>query len=239
MPFDYRYAPALESGVLLRRYKRFLADVRFEDGTEMTVHCPNPGSMQGLAEPGNPVRVRDSQNPKRKLRYTLEQVRAGRTWVGVNTQLQNPVVASALARGAVEAWQGFDAIQAEVDDGEGSRLDFRLRGPQGDLWVEVKNTTLRQDGEARFPDAVTARGLKHIHALVDRIEAGDRAGLLFVVSRADASVFRPAYAIDPAYATALAAAQRRGLEIHARQCRIDKRGLTLGQALTVQCGPLP
>ena len=158
-------------GRLLRRYKRFLADVRLEDGRELTVHCPNPGSMLGLAEPGSEVLVSDSENEKRKLRWTLELVRPSRSWVCVNTARANEVVGEALAAGGIPALAGRGGARAEVAYGEGSRADFLLEGRRGRTWLEVKSVTLARGRVARFPDSVTTRGLKHLRELTACVAA--------------------------------------------------------------------
>lgn len=233
MPWDHRYAEPLLEGRLLRRYKRFLADVRLEDGRELTVHCPNPGSMKTCSTPGSAVRISDSKNPKRKLPHTLEQVKSGRAWVCVNTALPNAIVASAVARGAIDALTGYPEQRREVSDGAGSRFDLHLAGAGPPCWVEIKNTTLKEGREARFPDAVTARGTKHLEALMARVRAGERAVQLFTVSRADVSRFRPAWEIDPLYAETLARAADAGVEVFARAVRVRPAGLSLGAALPV------
>jgi sugar fermentation stimulation protein A len=228
---DYRYPTPLEPAVLLKRYKRFLADVRHPDGSTRTVHLANPGSMRSCGGPGSAVRIRDSGNPKRKLPYSLEQIRCGRAWVAVNTALPNLVVGAALARGAIPGFDGFPQIRPEVSDGEDSRLDFLLEGPQGRCWIEVKNTTLREAGEAQFPDSVTSRGLKHLHSLTRLRARGDRAVMLYLVSRADVSVFRPAWDIDPAYAAGLCTAHAAGVEIVPVRCTVTPLGLGAGPVL--------
>lgn len=233
---DYVYPSPLEEGVLVRRYKRFLADVEREGGDVLTVHCANPGSMKNCGGPGSRVRIRDAGNPKRKLSHNLEQIKAGRAWVAINTALPNLVVRAALARGALPGLDGYDQIRPEVSDGHASRLDFLLQGPAGRCWIEVKNTTLVEAGEARFPDAVTTRGLKHLGALKALRAAGDRAIMLYLVSRADARPFRPAWDIDPAYAVALTEAAEAGVEILPVQCRVSPRGLGVGPVLPYHLG---
>lgn len=236
---DYRYPTPLEDAVLVRRYKRFLADVRRPDGSTLTVHCANPGAMTGCSTPGSPVRIRDSGNPKRKLPYSLEQVRPGRSWVNVNTALPNHVAAAAIERGAVPGLRGYDSLRREVSDGEGSRLDLRLESggdseedaAAGRCWIEVKSVTLKVGAEARFPDAVTLRGRKHLDALADLSEQGDRAVMLYLVGRADTRRFRPAWDVDPAYAAALVDAVARGVEVVAVRCEVTRGGLRAGPIL--------
>ncbi|MDF1700750.1 MAG: DNA/RNA nuclease SfsA [Planctomycetota bacterium] len=228
---DHVYETPVEEGVLIKRYKRFLADVELDDGRALTVHCANPGSMRGCAEPGSRVRIRDSGNAKRKLPHNLEQIRAGRTWVCVNTAVANRVVGSALARDAIAPLAGYTTIRPEVADGAGSRLDFLLEGDRGRCWVEVKSTTLKSGREAQFPDAVTARGLKHLGALAELRAAGDRTVMLYLLGRGDVDTFRPAWTIDPAYAEGLARAHAAGVEIVPVRSIITARGVGAGLIL--------
>ena len=236
MGWDHAYARPLEEGRLVKRYKRFLADIELADGSVLTVHCPNPGSMKSCSSPGSRVRISDSKNPKRKLRHTLEQIQIGRTWVGVNTAVPNPAVAAAIARGAIPGLDGYETIEREVPDGRASRFDLRLLGSGAPCWIEVKNTTLREDGEARFPDAKTERGRKHLGALAELVRDGARAVQVFVVSRGDVRVFRPAWDIDPAYAEALTDAVREGVEAIAIRARYDARGARLTDTLPIDLG---
>ncbi len=156
----------LTPGRLLRRYKRFLADVELSDGTVVTAHCPNSGSMLGCAAPGSPVLLSRSGNPSRKLPYTWELVHAGACWVGINTGLPNRLVREGIEQGIVTELQGYGRIRQEVCYGaERSRIDLLLEEP-GLCYVEVKNFTLVEDGVARFPDAVTTRGQKHLRELM-------------------------------------------------------------------------
>lgn len=234
------------SGRLLRRYKRFLADVERPDGSRLTVHCPNPGSMLGLQTPGASVRCTTSDDPRRKLRHTLEMIRVGRVWVGLHTLRANQLAARALAGGAVDGLDGYARVQHEVAAGGGSRLDFHLSGHPDDprpAWVEVKSVTLhgdalerRRPGEppaALFPDAVSSRGRRHMQALAKLRRQGARAAVLFVVQRADCSEVRPADAIDPAYGAALRDAVRAGVEVLALQARVTARCITMERMLPV------
>lgn len=216
----------LERGVLVERYKRFLADVRFPDGRLETVHCPNSGSMRGMKEPGSNVVVSDSGNASRRLPKTLELVQvddgAGRAWVGVNTMRPNAWAAQAVASGLVPGIRSVGSLRREVAIG-GSRLDLLVQTKRGhSTWVEVKNTTLSASGrggalEAQFPDAVTTRGRRHLEVLQDQVAEGDRAVILFLVNRGDAKRFRAARAIDPDYAEALEVAREGGVKAVALQ----------------------
>jgi sugar fermentation stimulation protein A len=224
-----KYPLPLRPGILLRRYKRFLADVRLESGEELTVHCANPGSMTGCAEPGWQVRISDSGSLTRKLRHTLEQVHNGECWIGVNPVLANAVAGEGILAGAVPGLAGYDRLEREVRYGESTRFDFLLtRGPEK-CFVEVKSVTLvGKDRLSAFPDAVTARGVKHIRELLAAREAGYRAALLFVVQRGDGLAgFRAAAEIDPLYALTLRAAQAAGLEILAYAAEVLETGITL------------
>ncbi len=228
---DFRYPTPLIDATLVRRYKRFLADVTLEDGTTLTVHCANPGSMKGLDLPGRPVRISDSGNPKRKLPHSLEQVKPGRAWVGVNTALPNRVVHAALRGGVIETLRGYEDIRPEVASGAGSRFDFLLTRRAERCWVEVKNVSLREAGEARFPDARTERGLKHLDHLMALRAAGDRCVMLYFVPRADVHAFRPAWDIDPDYAQRLEQAAAAGVEVLPVRATVSRLGLGVGPIL--------
>lgn len=233
----------LLDAVLLRRYKRFLADVRLEDGRELTVHCPNPGAMHTCAEPGRPVLISDSNNPKRKLRFTLEMIQMGRTWVGVNSVRPNRTVAAMVRAGRIAELAGYGSLRTEVAYGAEarSRIDLLLADPAGqrrDCYVEIKNTTFRTttetgDVHGAFPDAPTARGRKHLDDLTTVVAAGDRAVIFFHVGRADVERFRPADEIDPAYGAALRAAVAAGVEAVAYRFRFTRRGVTLAGRLPI------
>ncbi|MCO4743154.1 MAG: DNA/RNA nuclease SfsA [Proteobacteria bacterium] len=224
--------PPLTEAVILRRYKRFLADVRFADGTELTVHCPNPGRMTSCWREGARCRVSFSDNPKRKLAWTLEQVEMEDGWVLVHTGRPNAVVGAALANDQITEVRAtrIQPEQRAVDGG--SRFDFRLEEGVGVTWLEVKNATLVDGDVGYFPDAVTSRGAKHARELAERVAAGDRAILFFHVGRSGPSVLRPADHIDPAYAAALRDAVAKGVEVIAYRGLVGETELALG-------GPVP
>ena len=233
----YTYPSGLEEATLIKRYKRFLADVERDDGTVLTVHTANPGSMSTCSTPGSRVRIRDSGNAKRKLRFNLEQVKSGGAWVAVNTALPNRVVKEALRRGDVDDGLAGWAVEGEVSDGSGSRIDFCLTSGDRRCWIEVKNVTLRVGREACFPDAVTERGRRHLRALGERVARGERGIALYVVARAGMKRFRAAHEVDPAYAEALDSAQSRGVEIMAFRLGVSVRGLHLGERLPFGATP--
>jgi sugar fermentation stimulation protein A len=224
-------------GRLLRRYKRFFADVETPDGETLVTHCPNPGSMLGLATPGLEVRCSVSDNPRRKLSHTLEMVRVGRAWVGVHTTRANGIAALALASGHLPALAGYTEIRREVAVGDGARLDFRLSGHAKDprpAFVEVKSVTLARGRAARFPDSVTERGRRHLEVLTRLRAEGARACLLFVVQRADCAWVEPADEIDPAYGRALRDAAAAGVELFALRTRVSPERLSLDELLPVR-----
>jgi sugar fermentation stimulation protein A len=219
------------AGRLLRRYKRFLADIETEDGRRLTVHCPNPGSMLGCAIPGSAVRCSTSENPQRRLPHTLEMIRVRRTWIGLHTTRANALVDAALAADAIPALSGYALRRREAvpeSAGGGARFDFLLSGHPRDarpLWLEVKSATLAEGSVARFPDSVTLRGRRHLELLTKLKHQGARAALLFVIQRADCSVVEPAEDIDPEYGRALRTAAAEGVELLAVRGRVSPRGL--------------
>ncbi len=237
-PFDRPLEPA----ILLRRYKRFLADVELPDGSELTVHCPNPGRMTACIEPGCEVRISDSGNPKRKLRYTLELTRMGETWVGVNTARPNAAVEDFVRSGAFPELDDYGEIRREVKYGveQRSRIDLLLSEPgRPDCYVEIKNATLRTATQktatqktawAAFPDAVTARGRKQLEELEHVVSLGHRAVIFFFVGRDDCEKFRPADEVDPAYGKAFRHALDHGVEAIAWRMRWNEQGVeTVGR----------
>ena len=219
----------LLSGRLVRRYKRFFSDVLLKDGRAVTAHCPNTGTMLGVAEPNSEVWLSVSDNPKRKLPYTWELVRADGALVGINPLNANRIVGGALETGAIPSVDQYRSIRREVRYGEGSRVDFLLSEPGlPDCYVEVKNVHLaRQNGLAEFPDAVTARGAKHLAELARVKAAGNRALMLFLVQREDCDRFQVAEDIDPAYGAALRAAVEAGVEVLCLACQVSLTDITV------------
>ncbi len=223
----------LKRGLLVRRYKRFLADVVFEDGSETTVHTPNPGAMLGLAMPGMTVWCSDSGSATRKLPLTWELVQADGGPVCVNTMLPNRLVAEALKAGTIPELCGYASIRPEVKYGEASRIDFLLEHPdRPPCWLEVKSVTLnRGGGLAEFPDCVSARGARHLTELAARAAAGDRAAMLFVVQRTDCDRFAAAADIDPAYADGLRRAAEAGMEVLVYGCDVTVDGVSIAGSI--------
>ena len=214
-----RFETPLVTGTLLCRYKRFFADVELDGGERVTAHVPNTGSMLSTKRPGSPVALSHHPDPKRKLAWTLELVRPEDAWVGVNTSRPNRLVEEAIAAGRLGPLRGYPDIRREVRYGERSRIDLLLEGPRGRCYVEVKNVTYREGRRARFPDAVTTRGARHLAELERMVAAGHRGVALFLVNRADCASFGPARDIDPEYGRALDRAVAAGVEALAYRAR--------------------
>jgi sugar fermentation stimulation protein A len=227
------FSPPLVRGQLVQRYKRFLADVILEDGTELTAHCPNPGAMLGLNMPGAPVWLSKSPDPKRKLAYTLELVEADGGLVGINTMHPNRLVAEALAADAIPELAGYASIRREVKYGEASRVDFLLQDEaRGACWLEVKNCHLsRTPGLAEFPDCVAARSTRHLRELEAMVASGDRAVALFVVQREDCDRFAACAELDPAFAKGLDQAAAAGVEVLVYACEMAVTGVRIARRI--------
>ncbi len=224
MQFD----PPLIQGTLVKRYKRFFADVQLADGSVVTAHSPNTGSMKGCSEPGSPVAISIAAGKARKLPYTWELVRCGEAWVSVHTGRTNGFVAEAIQAGAIPELAGYDEIRREVPYGaERSRIDLLLTKGARPCFVEVKNVTLREGEVAMFPDAVTIRGAKHLRELTRLAEEGVRAVIFFLVARGDCRAFSAAVGIDPSYATALETAHTSGVEILVYAACVSPAGISL------------
>jgi sugar fermentation stimulation protein A len=227
-----RFPCPLVRGVLLRRYKRFLADVRLVDGTVITAHCPNPGAMLGLAEPGLEVWLLPSIDPRRKLAWSWELARVGDHLVGINTGRPNGLAAEALAAGRIPELAGYGGLRREVRYGLRSRIDLLLSAPERPIcYVEVKNVHLRRGRLAEFPDCVTARGTRHLAELAAAARAGHRAAMLYVVQRGDCGAFRIAADLDPLYDRALAEARAAGVEALCYTCRVTPEGIEIDRPL--------
>jgi sugar fermentation stimulation protein A len=220
-------------GTLIRRYQRFLADVELDDGSLVTAHTPNTGSMQGCARPGSRVLLSKSGNPGRKYAHSWELVHTDGIWVGINTLLPNLLVREGIVNGTISELAGYQQIRAEVPYGSGSRIDLLLSGYSGNCYVEVKNVTLVQGGSALFPDAVSARGQKHLRELMEVVRQGHRGVNLFVVQRGDGESVSPADAIDPAYGTLLREAAQAGVELLAYRAEVTRTEVRLSQSLPV------
>ncbi|MBT3534603.1 MAG: DNA/RNA nuclease SfsA [Rhodospirillaceae bacterium] len=222
-------------GTLLRRYKRFLADIRLDDGREITAHCANPGSMMGLTREGAEVWLSPSRNPKRKLQYSWELIDADGGLVGINTAHPNGLAGEAITAGRIAPLKGYENLRREVKYGQNSRIDLLLEdADRPPCYVEIKNVTLmRQPGLAEFPDSVTKRGAKHLVELGDMVEAGNRAVMFYLVQRTDCDRFAIAGDLDPTYAAELERALTRGVETICYDCRIDSKGIEVRQPIAL------
>jgi len=226
--------PELASGRLIRRYKRFLADIELPGQGVVTCHCPNPGSMKNCAPEGARVWVSCSDDPKRKLRHTWELVEVDDALVCVNTMRANPTVGEALREHRIAELSGYESIRSEARLESGSRLDFLLEGGGASCYLEVKSVTLGVgDGVSAFPDSVTKRGAKHLRELVTLRATGHRAVMLFCVGRTDTRAVRPADEIDPDYGAALREVAREGVEVLAYRAAIDLVAMTLAERVPV------
>ena len=228
-----RFASPLTRGRLIRRYKRFLADVELDGGETVTAHCANPGSMLGVAIPGAEVWLSRASNPKRKLALTWELIRIGSSLVGINAMHANPVAAAAIAAGAITELAGYARARREVRYGKNSRIDILLEdGARPPCFVEIKNVHLaRRPPLAEFPDAVTARGAKHLAELVHVVGDGARAVMVYLVQREDCDRFALAADIDPAYAAAFARARANGVEVLVYGCRLTPEEIRVDRRL--------
>ncbi|MEP3279989.1 MAG: DNA/RNA nuclease SfsA [Stappiaceae bacterium] len=223
----------LITGRLIKRYKRFLADVELEDGSFVTAHCANPGSMLGLKEPGTEVWLSKSDNPKRKLAYSWELASVGGVLVGINTSYPNKIVEEAILAGRIAPLATYDSLRREVKYGKNSRIDILLENTgKPPTYVEVKNVHLmRSDGLAEFPDSVTARGAKHLRELSDMTQSGCRAIMVYLVQYPSAQRFCLADDIDPAYAHAFVEAQRAGVEALVYVCDISTEEIVVREEI--------
>jgi sugar fermentation stimulation protein A len=235
-----RFAAPLLPATLVKRYKRFLADVVLPSGETITVHCANPGSMIGLDAAGAQVWLSKSANPNRKLAHSWELIEvdfgAGAELVGINTAHPNALAAEAIAAGAIPELAGYHSIRREVKYGTNSRVDFLLADPaRPPCYVEIKNVHLmRRPALAEFPDAVTKRGAKHLAELSAMVAAGARAMMLYLIQIGSARAFRLARDIDPAYGLAFDAARTAGVEAIAYRCGITRDGIEVVERVPIE-----
>lgn len=224
--------PPLHEATLIRRYKRFLADVTLADGTEITAHCPNSGSMKGAQAPGSRVWLSHNPDPKRKYAYTWELIEADGTMVGINTHRPNAIVAEAIQAGGIPDLAGYELLRREVKYGVNSRIDIFLESPdRPPAYVEIKNVQMKEETWAAFPDAVTSRGAKHLEELAAMVSQGARAVMLFLVQRDDVTDVRPADAIDPHYGTTLRRVLGEGVEALCLTCAVTPQSITIARSV--------
>lgn len=230
-----RFTTPLVQGTLIKRYKRFLADVRLDNGTIITAHCPNTGTMLSCSAPDSRVGLSLSDNPQRKYPFTLEIVKDNSTWVGVNTARTNKLVAEALTAGQIAELSNIQIVKTEIKTSAHTRLDLQvLHGTTATVnstYIEVKNCSLAVDGWAMFPDAVTARGTKHLHELMRLAERGENTCIFFLVQRTDASRFCPAAHIDSLYGEVLQQAAAAGVMVLVYQAAVSPQEIKVVRSL--------
>ena len=233
------FSSTLLRGTFIQRYKRFLADVRLDDGRLVTATCPNTGSMIGLNAPGSVVWLSESDSPTRKYRFTWELVEAdlgqGPTLVGINTGHPNKLVAEALAARRIKALAGYPSLRREVKYGKASRIDLLLEcAKKGLCYVEIKNVHLsRRHGLAEFPDSITERGVKHLAEMSDMVRAGHRAVMVYLIQRGDARRLAFARDVDPGYGAAFDAAAAAGVEAIALRCRMSTEEIVVDRLVPI------
>jgi len=235
-----KFTPPFQTATLIKRYKRFLADIETKDGKVMTIHCPNTGSMKHCNAPGSQVWYSTSDSKTRKYPHTFEMIRvSGRKLAGINTGRANHLVREAIEKGVIKSLDGYGTLRSEVKYGkENSRIDFLLEDHPEDkgraCYVEVKNVTLGMGkGLGLFPDAVSTRGAKHLRELIHIVKGGDRAVLFFCVQHSGIKRMGPAWEIDPEYSQTLVEADKAGVEIIAWQAAMSPREISLAREIPV------
>jgi sugar fermentation stimulation protein A len=223
----------LVHGRLIKRYKRFLADIKLDNGEDVVAHCTNSGSMKSCLVNGAEVYMSPVNDPKRKTRFTWEMIKINGDWVGINTGNPNKLAFEAIVNGKVPGLQNYITVRREVKFKD-SRFDIFAENENEKCFVEVKNVTLKQDKYALFPDAVTTRGQKHLKTLIEVKNEGMRAVMLYIVQRTDVEIFAPAKAIDPAYTETLKEAVAKGVEVIALQAKVTPRSIILTKQLPAE-----
>ena len=227
------FTKSLLKGKLIKRYKRFFVDIKLNKST-VTAHCPNTGSMKGLLEEGNDVYVLKHDDPKRKLKYSLEIIKAQNNLVGVNTHLANKIVNHGLTNNLIKELKNNDSIKPEVFFNKETRFDFLIEKSEQKSFVEVKNVTLFRDKKmAEFPDAVTSRGSKHLLTLIDAIKKGYRSYLVFLVQIQNMENFKIARDIDSEYYKNYLAAKKAGVNFLAYRCKISPERIEIEKKLRI------
>jgi len=224
----------LISGVFLKRYKRFFADIKVKDKT-ITAHCPNTGSMMGLLKANNKVWISKSNNDNRKLKYTLQLIEVNGSKVGVNTHLTNKIVLEALNNNFFTNFSKNALIEKEKKFGANTRFDFLISDKNKKTFIEVKNVTLsRKNKLAEFPDSVTSRGAKHIEGLIEATKKGYECYMLYVIQREDCNKFSVAKDIDPKYAKLLTVALKKRIKVLCYDCKFSSKGIILNNQIKLQ-----
>jgi sugar fermentation stimulation protein A len=240
MASSMKLTRSLVPGILIQRYKRFLADATTAGGVTVTASCPNTGSMMGLTTPGSKIWLSENDNPARKYRYTWEMIEAdlglGPHLVGINTARPNALVTEAIENGTIAELSGYSSLRREVKYGLNSRIDIFLSGglDQRDCYIEVKNVHLmRESGLAEFPDSKTERGAKHLRELTSMVQQGHRAVMVFLVQRSDAEKFKLAADIDPTYAATFQSAAASGVEMLCYRCQLSPTEIAVEKRIEI------
>jgi len=229
-----KFHQPLICGTLIKRYKRFLADVKLSNGQIVTAHCANPGAMIGLTSQGAEVWLSPAQNPARKLRWSWELIRVEKSLVGINTALPNTIAAEAISDGLIPELSGYDSLRREVKYGTSSRIDILLEKNNEDkCYVEIKNVHLKRTKSAEFPDSVTVRGTKHLKELSDMVKQGHRAIMFYLVQREDCSTFKIAEDIDPIYKNAFVEARKNGVECFCYSCHLSTKEIVINKKIRI------
>jgi len=225
-----KFEKELVHGKLIKRYKRFLADIELDTGEVVVAHCTNSGSMKSCLENGAEVYLTPVDDPKRKTKFTWEMIKINGDWVGINTGNPNKLAFEAISNGEIPGLDGYTTVKREVKFGD-SRFDVYAENEQEKCFVEVKNVSMKENEYALFPDAVTTRGQKHLKTLMEVKKQGMRAVMLYIIQRSDVQIFAPAKEIDPAYAELLKEAQTAGVEIFPMQAKVTPTEITLSKKL--------
>ncbi len=231
-----QFKDKLIEGKLIKRYKRFLADIELKNGDVVLAHCTNTGSMKSCIEAGAPVMLTPVNDPKRKTRFTWEMIFINNAWVGINTMNPNRFAYEAVQKNEIPGLEGYTRVKSEVKFGD-SRFDLRLEKQDEVCFVEIKNVTMREGKVALFPDAVSARGLKHLNTLLEVRKSGMRAVMLYIIQRMDVELFKPAAAIDPDYAQTLRYVIDQGVEIIPAQLKVHPEGIDFHRILPYDLRP--
>ncbi|TRX63267.1 DNA/RNA nuclease SfsA [Carboxylicivirga sp. M1479] len=225
-----KFSTPLIHGYLIKRYKRFLSDIRLDDGSIVIAHCTNSGSMKTCIEEGAEVYLSPATDPKRKTRFTWEMIKINGAWVGVHTSHPNLIAYNAIVNGEIPQLKGYESLQREVKTGN-SRIDIMAQKPNETCFIEVKNVSMRDGKYARFPDAVTTRGKKHLEELIQLKKEGIRAVMLYIIQRSDVEIFATANNIDPDYTSTLKKAFELGVEIIPIRVKVNPYEISIDKEL--------
>lgn len=228
-----KFDTPLVHGTLVKRYKRFLSDIKLDDGSIVVAHCTNSGSMKTCIEEGAEVYLSPAKDPNRKTKYTWEMIRLNGSWVGVNTQHPNLIAFETIKNGDIKKLQNYTEVKREVKTGN-SRIDIMAKNCTETCFIEVKNVTMKEGDYARFPDAVTTRGKKHLEELIQLKKEGKRAVMLFIIQRMDVEIFAPATNIDPEYAKTLKLAYTNGVEIIPLRVKVSPQEIVIDKELSFE-----